>query len=127
MNEERFRHYTLGHPVLDKAHWEMAQVLSQLTKELKAGNFDKARPLLEDIVRHTVEHDLVEQALMVESKYPYAAWHILQNERIIKESNALLENIDKRNVDPFEIHAFEDKLLGHIDWDDRQLADWLNK
>ena len=127
MNEERFKHYTLGHAKLDQDHWETAQILSKLVQELKAKCYPVARGHLEKLVCQTILHDALEQTLMMEHNYPYMEWHLTQNEKIVKESSDLLKKIDRQEVSHYEIHNFEDALLAHIDWDDRQLVEFLLK
>lgn len=124
MNVNRFIHYKIGHPVHDAKHFQLLLEMDDLLSVLYAHEDHTER--LQTIKQHLKEHFDSEHDLMVRINYPYIAAHDRDHEMLVKMLDRLVETYTKGAFIHVTTHQLEELFLQHIDYLDRQYAEfWL--
>ena len=124
MTDDRFIHYTLGHPVLDKDHQEMFHIMGEISKLLRQQLFEPAEVLLDKLQKLATKHNNYEHGLMKLYEYPYMNHHLSTTDAVT--ATALKLRIHEgRNLSHFDIAHFEETFVNHIDHFDRQFVEYL--
>ena len=127
MTVERFKHYVLGHAALDADHWTLFQKLYLITTAMKNSRFDVAAVQLIDLRKFVVCHNVLERDMMEECNFPFAKYHTQHNFSILDAIDKINSHIGRSACTIYEINAFEETFLDHIDHSDRQLVEYYLK
>ena len=124
MQQERFRHYRTGYPVIDDEHFHLFQLMDVTLQLIKAHpiDCDAVKESLHVIEVALLAHLTHEEQLMDESKYRYAAAHKAGHDDLRLRMGKLLntQECDVRHMD-YVIHELEYILLSHVDSYDMQI------
>ncbi|HET8688264.1 MAG TPA: hemerythrin domain-containing protein [Methanosarcina sp.] len=127
MNEEAFVHYKIGITVLDDQHWELFKILNDVNAAKAAGETERSFALLQEFFRLLDIHQAVEEQMMRESKYPFADNHIVNHPENTGTVRKICESLKGKQIGGN--YCYIPDLIGligdHIDWADREFANWL--
>lgn len=107
--------YSTGHLAVDGAHMNLLADMNAVAEAIKAGDADRAIPLLAQIQYRAAHDFLVEEQLMLEDEYPFTDLHNRQHQRFFEYFGDLRREIERGGEDTVYL-AFRTKRL---------LADWL--
>ena len=126
------REYELGHDVIDDQHQTLMGIIEKLHEAVTTVHDRTTTSALMLTLENNVrEHFELEEQLMHDYHYPFAADHIAQHNSYKKFFHKLREEIETHVGDPwylgFRIKLFlADWLLNHSNRDDRHLSRFLN-
>lgn len=122
MEQERFKHYTLGIDAIDHQHKELFNSIN-IIAELH----DKNKLTIETfsiLQTQLIKHFREEEILMNSVGYPYVMSHIDRHKHLESKMTEFIDRfnmtIDKRSI----INFLEKMIIIHIDNTDRNFSDW---
>lgn len=124
MDKEVFKHYKLGVDKIDTEHWELIQLMENLLHS----------PIDEDINNKIQElrtkfylHCLDEEDYMLSISYPFVDAHTEAHQRISSELETCLKRVAAGHRDKYTTENFIRIFVTHIDHQDLQIVDFINK
>lgn len=122
--------FKTGHPVVDRQHQELFQMVNSLHDAIVAGKGkDVLQPTLEKLAKYTIQHFGTEEALMLQASYPNLIPHRQKHHQLADKAKEIIEGYKSgKIVLSITLSQFlSDWLSHHINEDDKALIDFLNK
>ncbi len=119
----------VNHTAMDKEHKTMVDDTNKLYKFVTTNKTNEANKLLLKIVEDLKTHFEAEDNYMVKSKIPQYISHKLEHERFYNKIRDLQIRINtgKEALTIDHLKIVKIWFYNHIDFKDRQLADFLNE
>jgi hemerythrin len=116
--------YEVGIPVIDGQHREMLDLVGRVLEGLQAGQ-DRAALVetLRELVRAT-EHNVATEERLMQAHGLSPAHHAEEHRRLVDEIRAFDQRLDSEGL-AASARWLREWLLGHIEEDDRPLAEQL--
>lgn len=120
MDKESFKHYKLDIAELDRDHWD---IISSLTKYCD----HRGDVSLDTITSKFYEHCIREEQFMKSIDYPFLQVHIEEHYKLQRALQDCIDRVRDNVFDRFSISSFIHTFASHIDHQDLQIVDFINK
>jgi hemerythrin len=120
--------YLVGHPVIDRQHKKLTELLSQLAEAMQTGHGAVVLGgILREMVTYTKVHFEYEEKLMEDAGFPGLDVHRAIHQRLESRVTALQDRFLKgeTKISVEVLHFLKDWLVEHISARDRDFHDYL--
>ncbi|MGA9671699.1 MAG: bacteriohemerythrin [Terracidiphilus sp.] len=121
---------SVGVKSIDDQHMVLFETLSELHAAMMKGQGRTVvGPLLHTLMDYTDDHFSAEEAIMVSTKYPGTAAHIVEHRELIKQVKEYAARFEKGDMTlTIDLSQFlSDWLTNHIQKTDREYSPWLKE
>lgn len=126
MDRDRFIHYEFNNKIIDDDHWNIFQLIDNITICVLNKNFTEANELLTELLNLIIAHDINELELMTKYEYPYIKFHLLANRHLVELVRQLSFRTEHVQLTTHDLGVFENSLVRHIDHHDFQMMNYIN-
>lgn len=126
MSVERFKHYKLGIPEIDKEHFELFELLNAVEVAIINGDYKSAKEHFDDFFIKLDIHGINEEEMMNLIEYPFMKIHVSQHP---ESTMQMLKYRNKREDEMkfLTVTKIESLFADHIDKDDSQYVPYYLK
>jgi hemerythrin len=123
--------YVLGIPPLDSVHQDLLNHLDDLSRALLSDSATQISQLLTSIYTIATQAFVLQERMMQDKSYPFAALHTRQHQRFFDHLGGLQTDIERNKSNPLYLdfrlkNTLTDWLINHILNTDRHFSHHLN-
>jgi hemerythrin-like metal-binding protein len=122
--------YSVGVKAIDAQHSTLVASLNELHDAMMKGQAQNVvGPLLQKLVKYTVDHFASEEAMMKTAKYPDLVAHHAKHVELTKQVSDFVGRYEKGEIalNMQLMNFLRDWLTTHILKEDKDYGPWLNK